>query len=595
MREAHRKARGSMARARAGASPATVRNVEIANVFDETADLLEIEDENPFRIRAYRNAARLLRGLKREAADMLAAGQDLAELPGIGKDLAGKIREVVDSGSMELLRRLHRQLPHSIIELLRVPGLGPKRAKLLHERLGIKTLVELRRAAEAGKLRGLPGFGARTEAKILESAAAQQQASPRLTLAAATPQAEALIAYLRSAPGIGQVAMAGSYRRARETVGDLDILATSSRPESVIEHFISYGAVDHVVASGGTRATIVLRGGLQVDLRVVEDSSYGAALHYFTGGKAHNIAIRRLGQQHGLKINEYGVFRGERRIAGDTEESVFRAVDLPYIPPELREDRGEIEAARTGRLPKLIEYGDLCGDLHCHTKASDGHNSLEEMALAARDRGLKYIAITEHSRRLTVARGLDPRRLGRQIDEIDRLNEHLTGIMLLKGIEVDILEDGRLDLPDGALAPLDLVVGAIHSHFNLPADRQTARILRAMERPHFSILAHPTGRLFGARDASPFDMDKVIQTARGRGCSLELNAQPDRMDLTDVYCQAAKGAGVLISIGSDSHSTTDLDFLRFGVGQARRGWLEKADVLNARPLGEMRALLRQTM
>jgi DNA polymerase (family 10) len=584
-----------MARTAGGTSPVNARNVEIADVFDETADLLEIEGENPFRIRAYRNAARLLRGLKQEAADLLAAGQNLAELPGIGEDLAGKIREVVESGSMELLRRLHRQLPRSIVELLRVPGLGPKRAKLLHERLGVKTLAELRVAAEAGKLRSLAGFGAKTEAKILQSAAAQRGVSPRLTLAAATPQAEALMAYLRSAPGVKQVAMAGSYRRARETVGDLDILATASRPESVIEYFTSYGAVDHVAASGGTRATIVLRGGLQVDLRVVEDASYGAALHYFTGGKPHNIAIRRLGQKRGLKINEYGVFRGERRLAGDTEESVFRAVDLPYIPPELREDRGEIEAARSGKLPDLIEYEDLCGDLHCHTKASDGHNSLEEMAIAARGRGLQYIAITEHSHRLTVARGLDARRLGKHIDEIDRLNERLTGITLLKGIEVDILEDGRLDLPDSTLAQLDLVVGAIHSHFNLPPDRQTDRILRAMEHRHFSILAHPTGRLLGTREASLFDMESVIRAARGRGCFLELNAQPDRMDLSDVYCQAAKGAGVLISIGSDSHSTTDFDFLRFGVGQARRGWLEKVDVLNSRPLNELHVLLRRTM
>jgi DNA polymerase (family 10) len=353
--------------------------------------------------------------------------------------------------------------------------------------------------------------------------------------------------------------------------------------------------VGHVVAGGTTRATIVLRGGLQVDLRVVEDASYGAALHYFTGSKAHNIAVRRLGQLAGLKVNEYGVFRGEKRIAGDTEESVFRAVGLPFIPPELREDRGEIDAARKGKLPKLIEYDDLCGDLHCHTTATDGHNTLEEMAAAARERGLKYLAITEHSKRLTVARGFDARRLGRQIDEIDRLNEHLTGITLLKGIEVDILEDGSLDLPDNILSRLDLVVGAVHSHFNLPADKQTSRILRAMENPHLSILAHPTGRLLGTREAMPFHVETVIEAARDHGCFLELNAQPDRMDLSDVYCQAAKAAGVLISIGSDSHRTTEFDFLRFGIGQARRGWLEKKDVLNTRPLKELRALLRRTM
>jgi DNA polymerase (family 10) len=581
--------------ARRRTAPVAARNAEIADVFDETADLLEIQGENPFRIRAYRNAARLLRGLKEEAADIRDAGRDLSGLPGIGEDLAGKIGEVIDTGGTEILRRLHRQLPHSIVELLRIPGLGPKRAKLLHDRLGIKSLAQLRKAAEAGKLRSLSGVGARTEAKILQATAAQQQAAPRLTLAAAAPQAQALIAYLRSAPGIKQVAIAGSYRRARETVGDLDILATSSQPESVIEYFISYGAVDHVVASGTTRATIVLRGGLQVDLRVVEDASYGAALHYFTGSKAHNIAVRRLGQQAGLKINEYGVFRGEKRVAGDTEKSVFRAVGLPFIPAELREDRGEIDAARSGQLPELIEYDDLCGDLHCHTKATDGHNTLEEMAAAAREHGLKYLAVTEHSQRLTVARGFDPRRLGRQIDEIDRLNERLTGITLLKGIEVDILEDGSLDLPDNILSRLDLVVGAVHSHFNLPADKQTSRILRAMENTHFSILAHPTGRLLGTREAAPFQMETVIEAACDRGCFLELNAQPDRMDLSDVYCQAAKAAGVLISIGSDSHGTTEFDFLRFGIGQARRGWLEKKDVLNTRPLRELRALLARTM
>ena len=581
--------------ARGQTASVNARNLEIANVFEEAADLLEIEGENPFRIRAYRNAARLLRSLKREVADMIAAGENLAELPGIGEDLAGKIGEVVESGSMELLHRLHRQLPRSIVELLRVPGLGPKRAKLLHDRLGIKSLAQLRAAAGAGKLRALRGFGAKTEAKILESVATQQTESLRLLLAAAAPQAEALLAYLRSAPGVKQVAIAGSYRRARETVGDLDLLATSSRPESVIQHFADYDAIEHVLASGGTRVTIVLRGGLQVDLRVVEDASYGAALHYFTGSKAHNIAIRRLGQQRGLKINEYGVFRGDRRIAGDTEESVFRAVDLPYIPPELREDRGEIEAARMGKLPTLVKYDDLLGDLHCHTKATDGHNSLQEMAAAARDRGLTYVAITEHSRRLAVAHGFDSRRLGRQIDEIDGLNEGRAGITLLKGIEVDILEDGGLDLPDRTLAQLDIVVGAIHSHFNLSPERQTARILRAMEHPYFSILAHPTGRLLGAREACAFDMEKVIRVAADRGCFLELNAQPDRMDLSDVYCQAAKSAGVLISIDSDAHSTTDFDFLRFGIGQARRGWLEKADVLNTRPLKELRALLRRNM
>lgn len=329
---------------------------------------------------------------------MLAAGEDLSELPDIGADLAGKIREVVDTGSIEPLRRLHRQLPHSIVELLRVPGLGPKRARALHQELHIDTLSTLRQAAESGKLRKPSGFGIKTETKILESAAAQAKTSPRPTLAAAAPQAEAFVAHLRHAPGVGHVAIAGSYRRARDTLDDLGILVTASKDKPVIDHFTAYDAVERVVSSGTTRATVVLRGGLQVDLRVVEDASYGAALHYFTGSKAHNIAVRWLGQKRGLKINEYGVFRGDRRIAGDSEESVFHAVDLPFIPPELREDRGEIEAACSGDLPRLIELRDLRGDLHCHTKASDGHDSLAAMAAAAHEQGLEYLAITEHSR-----------------------------------------------------------------------------------------------------------------------------------------------------------------------------------------------------
>jgi DNA polymerase (family 10) len=577
------------------AAALTARNVEIAAIFDEMADLLEINQENPFRIRAYRNAARLLHGLKREIADMLAAGEDLAELPGIGQDLAGKIREVTETGSMEMLKRVHRQLPASIVELLRVPGLGPKRAKLLHDKLSIRSLAELGKAIDAGRLAGLKGIGGKTVRQIAAAIAAQSAARPRLLLATVTPQADAILGHLRGGPGVDRAAIAGSYRRSLETVGDLDLIATAAHPAKVTEHFAAYSGVAHVVACGPTRATVILRGGLQVDLRVVPDRSYGAALHYFTGSKAHNIAIRRLGQLRGLKINEYGVFRGKRRVAGETEDSVFRAVGLHLIPPELREDRGEIEAARGGRLPKLIQPADLCGDLHCHTTESDGHNSLEEMVAAARERGLHYLAITEHSRRLTVAHGLDPRRLGRRIEAIDRLNEQLKGFKVLKGIEVDILEDGSLDLPDATLGWLDLVLGAVHSHLSLPPDKQTTRILRAMERPHFSILAHPTGRLLGSRDAALFDMARIIRAARERGCFLELNAQPERMDLSDAYCQAAKAEGVLLAINSDSHSVTEFDFLRFGIGQARRGWLEKADVLNTRPLAELRPLLKRTM
>ncbi len=572
-----------------------MHNVKIAEKFEEIADLLEIKGENPFRIRAYRNAARVLRGLEREVGDMIAAGADLTELPGVGKDLAGKIRDVVESGDIELLRRLHRQLPARIVELLRLPGLGPKRVKLLHDRLKVRSLDDLRRAVEAGRLRGITGFGPRIQAQLMKAVTAREASGKRFLLPMAEAEARALVTYLRGATGVKQVIVAGSLRRARETVGDLDILMTTTNPAAAMERLVGYESVTQVVARGATKAAVVLGSGLQVDLRVVDESAYGAALVYFTGSKAHNIAIRRRGQERGLKISEYGVFKGERRIAGATEESVYRSVGLPLIFPELREERGEIAAAAAGKLPNLIELRDLRGDLHIHTKASDGQASLEDMAQGARQHGLQYLAITEHSRRLAIAHGLDAKRLGRHMEAIDRLNEKLTGIKLLKGIEVDILEDGTLDLPDRVLAGLDLVVGAIHSQLLLPAVKQTGRILRAMDRPHFSILAHPTGRLLGQREPSSFDFERICRAAFDRGCILELNSQPDRLDLSDTLCQTAKAAGVLIAVSSDAHRVSDLGFLRFGIGQARRGWLEAKDVINTLPLAKLRQVLKRTM
>jgi DNA polymerase (family 10) len=381
----------------------------------------------------------------------------------------------------------------------------------------------------------------------------------------------------------------------RETVADLDIVVAATPDNAVMRDFPTYDEIAEILAAGPTRASVILKCGMQVDLRVVAEESYGAALHYFTGSKAHNIAVRQIAQKRGLKINEYGVYRGKTRIAGESEESVYRAVGLPYIPPELRENRGEIEMARRGPLPQLVELSDLRGDLHVHTKATDGHNTLREMALAAKSYGWEYIAITDHSRRITIARGLDPLRLVRQCVEIDALNEELEGITLLKGIEVDILEDGNLDLPDHVLAKLDLVLGAVHSKFELSRARQTNRILRAMNHPHFTTLAHPTGRLIQQRAAYDVDMPRIIREAGRRGCFLELNSQPERLDLFDTYCQMAKEEGVLISINSDAHSTFQFDNLRFGIGQARRGWLEKQHVLNTRPLSELRTLINRTM
>jgi DNA polymerase (family 10) len=572
-----------------------VHNEDIARTFDQMADVLELQQANPFRIRAYRTAARTVRGLPTEIGDLLRQGKDLDELPGIGADLAGKIREIVETGQLAALAQVQKGVPPLALQLCNLPGVGPKRAMLLCRELHIQTLDQLKRAASQGKVRAVRGFGPTIEKKLLASLDTTPAEPSRFLIATAVPYAEALVAHLTRAPGVSNVVVAGSFRRGRETVGDLDIVVTATRGRPVIDWFTRADEIVEVVAAGPTRATVKLRCGLQVDLRVIPEKSYGAALAYLTGSKAHNIAIRRLGQERGLKINEYGVFRGRKRIAGATEESVYEAVHLPYIPPELRELRGEIEAARTGRLPRLINPDALCGDLHTHTRETDGSDTLADMAAAAKRAGLRYIAVTDHSQRVTVAHGLNVERLLRQGEQIDRLNDGNPGIAVLKGIEVDILEDGRLDLPEKVLATLDVAIGAIHSRFDLSREKQTERILRAMDRPHFSILAHPTGRLIGARAGYDIDMARIIRAARERGCFLELNAQPDRLDLADIWCQMAKAEGVLISIGSDAHRTTDFGYLRFGVMQARRGWLEARDVLNTRSLGELRPLLRRTM
>jgi len=568
-----------------------VHNTDIAAIFEEIADLLEIRGDNPFRIRAYRNAARSVGEFGREFKTLIEAGAEPPKLPGIGADLAAKIHEIVTTGRCAALDKLRKEMPPAITELLRIPGLGPKRVQALNRELGVATVAQLEQAALAGHIHELAGFGAKTEQRILETLSAHAEQARRVKLAVATQYAEALVEYLKRVRGVIQVVVAGSYRRMKDTVGDLDILVTAQPGSAVMERFLAYDEVREVLAHGATRSSVVLHSGLQVDLRLVPADSYGAALHYFTGSKAHNIAIRRLAQARGLKLNEYGVFRGKRRVAGDTEESVFAAVGLPFIAPELREERGEIEAARACRLPQLVTLADLRGDLHMHTGASDGRNTIQEMALAAGEQGLSYIAITEHSRRLAVTRGLDPQRLARQIDEIDRLNAGLAGITVLTGIEVDILEDGTLDLPDSVLQRLDVVIAAVHGKFDLPRRRQTERILRALDNRYVNLLAHPSGRLIGAREPYDVDMLRIVRKAKSRRIFLELNAQPERLDLDDTACQMARDEGVLVSINSDAHSVFDFANLRYGVGQARRGWLERDNVLNTRSLKALRALL----
>ena len=565
-----------------------VHNADIARLFEEMADLLEIGDANPFRVRAYRNAARTIGELRQDIAATLAKGDALPKLPGIGTDLAGKIREIAATGHLAALDRLRQTVPPAITELLRIPGIGPKRVRMLYHELDVQTLPQLYKAAREGRIRDVPGFGEKTEAHILEAAAAHLSKARRFKLAVGAQYADAIVAYLRALPGVRDCVAAGSVRRMRETVGDIDILVTAAAESPVVERFVAYPEVKEVLASGAARSSVVLQSGIQVDVRVVPPESYGAALQYFTGSKAHGIALRRLAQERGLKLNEYGVFRGSTRIAGDTEASVYRALGLPWIAPELREDRGEIEAAARGKLPRLVELADLKGDLHAHTKWTDGRHTIREMAEAALAHGLAYLAITDHSRRLTVAHGLDPERLRKQRAEIERAGAGLAGITLLAGIEVDILDDGTLDLPDRVLAELDVVVAAVHSKFGLSRERQTERILRALDNPCVALLAHPLGRLIDEREPYDVDMLKIIRKAKARGVHLELNAHPERLDLFDTHCRMARDEGVLVSVNSDAHSVLEFDNLKFGIGQARRGWLEKDDVLNTRPLAQLR-------
>lgn len=571
-----------------------VQNGEIATRFNETAALLDISGDNPFRSRAYRRAARIIFGLPRSLADMVAAGEDLAALPGIGEDLAGKIKDLLATGHFDVLDALKRELPGDVPALLALPGLGPKRVRQLYDTLGVRTPDDLRRALTSGRLGTMPGFGPNTIARL---AAALEPAAPasdiRYRLADVEAEANALVADLARVRG-ARVEVAGSFRRRQETVGDLDILVTAGPGAGDAGARLTGSPfVDHVLVHGPTRSSVVLRSGLQVDLRVVAPDCEGAALLYFTGSKAHTIALRKRAVARGWKLNEYGLFEGQRRIAGATEAEVYAALGLAFIPPELREDRGEIAAAAAGRLPVLVTRADIRGDLHVHCDWSDDTAAIAAMAQAAMALGYAYVALTAPGARLKLAHGRDPARLARQQEEIDRLNAGFTDFTVLTGAEVDILPDGRLDLPEPILARLDLVVGAVNSAFDLTAGAQTERLIRALDNPHLSILAHPTGRRIGTRAGDALDFERLLTAARARGCPLEINAAPERMDLDDTHARAAQAAGVKIALSSDAHAPAGLAQLHFAVDQARRGWLGPDDVINTRPLGALRALLKR--
>jgi len=595
-----------------------MENVEIARILDELGDVLEIQGENPFRVRAYRNAARTIRSHGTPLRKLVEEGADLTGLPGIGKEMAAHIRELVETGKLGRHEEALRSIPPELLEFIRIPGLGPKRAKQLWEELGITTVSALQEACEQGRLSRLKGFGEKIQKNILEGIESYRSQQGRFKLSDADQYVLPLKAYMEKAPGVERIEVAGSYRRRKETVGDIDILAVAREAGPVMEHFVAYPGVAKVQSAGDTRGTVFLGSGLQVDLRILPRESFGAALAYFTGSKEHNIRIRRLAIDRGLRVSEYGVFRvgkgaktaggrGQkggkdeadlgpslgRFVAGREESEVYKAVGLPWIPPELREDRGEIEAAQQNALPHLIELRDLRGDLQMHSTWSDGQNTIEEMAVACKARNYEYLAITDHSKAVSVAGGLDAERLRKQWKEIEKVAERHEGIRILKGMEIDILSDGSLDLEDALLEKLDIVLVAVHSKFNLPPAQQTERILKALQHPRVQIFGHPTGRILNRRGPIAFDMDEVLSCAAELGVAMELNAHPDRLDLMDLHLMEARRRGVKVVINTDAHRVEDLDLIRYGVEQARRGWLGREHVLNTLPLGEFLKALRR--
>ncbi len=569
-------------------------NAEIARVMREIAVFLDMEGV-PFKPRAYEKVAYAIEAVDEPIADIFARGgiKAVEEIPGVGKSIAEKIVTLIETGRLPYYEELRSKTPVDVASLTAIEGLGPKNIKALYEELGVRTVEDLEKAALAGKIRDLPHFGEKSEQKILKGIGFVKRSSGRFPLGAVLPLIESIEARLRKIAGVKRVAIAGSVRRCKETVGDGDILVVAAKPDAVMDFFVGMPEVIHVHGKGPTKSSVKLDTGMDVDVRVVPAESFGAALNYFTGSKDHNVALRRLAIERKLKLNEYGVFRGERAIAGRTEEDVYAALGLPYIPPELRENTGEIEAAQAGTLPQLIEYGDLRGDLQTQTTWTDGSNSIEEMAAEAQRLGLEYIAITDHTRGLAMTGGSDEKKLRQQMKAIDALNARLDGITLLKGAEVNINKDGTLDIDDQTLAKLDVVGIAVHSHFNLPRAEMTRRVIRAVENPHADILFHPTGRVLQKREPYDIDIDAVIAAAKRTGTVLEIDAYPDRLDLKDEHVRKAVDAGVKLVIDSDAHSTHHLHFLHFGVATARRGWAGKADVINTKPLKGFLAALKK--
>ena len=558
-----------------------VKNIELAVVFSNIAKILKIQNDNVFKIRAYERVADTLENMPMEAETLYKSGK-LTEIPGVGQAIAQKIGELIETGKLEYYEKLKKKIPAGVLELTNIPDIGPRKAKLFYDELGIDSVEKLEKAALIHELQNLPGMGKKAEENILRGIGLYKKREQRTPLGVALPIAEEIAAELKSLPDVDQMSIAGSLRRCKDTIGDIDILITSRKPEKIMEKFVNLHLVKEILAEGLTKSAILTEQDMQVDLRVVPPDSFGAALLYFTGSQAHNVHLREMAVKRGLKINEYGVFqvKDDKKIAGEDENKMYEILGLRYIEPELREGMGEFEAAQHNTLPVLVELNDIKGDLHTHTDYSDGLNSIEEMAAAAKRKGYRYIAITDHSQSLHIAGGLDEGRLLGQIKRIDEINQNIEGITVLKGIEVDIKSDGSLDISDEILKKLDIVIAAVHSNLKQERGLLTERYRKAMENPYVDIVAHPTGRIIGYREPSDIDIQELIRIAARTKTALEINASPERMDLHDIYVKSAKEQGVMLAIGTDAHQTASLDQMRYGLAIARRGWLENTQLLN---------------
>lgn len=570
-----------------------MENRQIADVFDEIADILDIKGDNPFRIRSYRNAARAVGDMSENVAGMAREGKDLEQIPGIGASIAEKIKEIVSTGKLKFLDELRAELPKGLPELLKIEGMGPKKVKLFYEKLNIDGVDKLEAAARAGKLSGLFRMGDKSEENLVKALARYRAGQGRFKLSVAFDYAESIIKYLKKSKGVKAIEVAGSLRRRKETIGDLDILAICGEGSDIMDRFVAYDGIEQVLAKGTTKSSARLSCGIQVDVRVLPQENFGSALQYFTGSKEHNIALRTRAIERKLKSSEYGVFRGKRRIAGKSEEEVYAAMGLPVMPPEIRENHGEIEAAENGTLPRLIELDDVRGDLQMHTTATDGNSSIEEMALKAKEMGYEYIAITDHSKAVRVAHGLDEKGLAKHLKAIEKAQSKVPGIRILKGIEVDILPDGSLDLDDAILKECDVVIGAVHYRFNLSEKEMTERIVKGISNRCVNVFGHPTGRLILERPPYEVNVEALVKAALDYGVVLEINAHPDRLDLKDIHVRLARDRGVKLVISTDSHSPQNLEFMRYGVFTARRGWVEAKDVVNTYPLQRLLKALKR--